>query len=531
MESILIVDDEDIVRQGFISRLEYLDIKPKETLQAATAAQAIELIHKNHPKIVVTDISMPTINGIELIKTIKPLYPDIRFIILSGYAEFAYAEQALQLGVSAYLLKPISNQELKEVLINVDNQIKEQEALHSNLAKSEHFRKRYEDLNMEQQLMQLLHCSPENVPLYAGESFPFALYYTRLSIINIDSTTYQRGSFSFQDIDLLKFCIKNTIFYMDTPLIKNSFQNNTNISQLFIVLSHHNRNIMEMYSESFLNEMHRQLDQQLSISTTIGVSEIMDCLSKNCLDHAMEAYGQRVTHGTGEIHYYDNLILLQSNLIPQAELGLLQKYIERCDIGNIDIILKDIFNEANLKNSPPQYIRIIWIRIINILLRIAGKMYPEQMQTLDRSVLGTDIIDRFSSIDDLVKYLNGLIIDCLHLESMADLNSRNKILLAMQFIESHYNEDITINSLAYQYAMSPNYFSATFKRETGSNVINYITKKRMDTACNLLSKTDNNVVQIAQKVGYSDTQYFFRIFKKATGLTPLQYRKEKRDEK
>lgn len=119
-------------------------------------------------------------------------------------------------------------------------------------------------------------------------------------------------------------------------------------------------------------------------------------------------------------------------------------------------------------------------------------------------------------------------MDCMQSEGAVDTNARNKIMLALQYIQENYNENIAINELAERYGMSPNYFSSVFKKELKQSTVNYITEFRIKKAREFLVETDKSVVEIAKKVGYEDSQYFFRVFKKSTGLTPLQYRQQNR---
>ena len=111
---------------------------------------------------------------------------------------------------------------------------------------------------------------------------------------------------------------------------------------------------------------------------------------------------------------------------------------------------------------------------------------------------------------------------------MQDASSKDKIQLATQYIKKHYNENLSINGLAELYNMSPNYFSSVFKKELDQSAVNYITEVRMEKAREYLKDTDLSVIEIAENVGYEDSQYFFRVFKKTTGVTPLQYRQQYR---
>ena len=119
-------------------------------------------------------------------------------------------------------------------------------------------------------------------------------------------------------------------------------------------------------------------------------------------------------------------------------------------------------------------------------------------------------------------------MDRMKTEGVSEVRARSRIQMAVRYIHEHYSENITILDLAERYEMSPNYFSSIFKREIGVSAVNYITDVRMKEAQKLLAHSDNSVVDIAKKVGYEDGQYFFRVFKKHTGMTPLRYREENR---
>lgn len=150
---------------------------------------------------------------------------------------------------------------------------------------------------------------------------------------------------------------------------------------------------------------------------------------------------------------------------------------------------------------------------------------PKSMEKLLSSF---SILDELHSVEEMEGYLINVVMECMQNEGAVDTNARNKIMLAIQYIQENYNENIAINELAERYGMSPNYFSSVFKKELKQSTVNYITEFRIKKAREYLVETDKSVVEIAKKVGYEDSQYFFRVFKKSTGLTPLQYRQQNR---
>lgn len=167
------------------------------------------------------------------------------------------------------------------------------------------------------------------------------------------------------------------------------------------------------------------------------------------------------------------------------------------------------------------------MRILNLLL----KYYEPEI----RQYIGVeDLLHNFRVLDELClpekihRYISEIVTDCISKRGMQDASSKDKILLAAQYIKKHYNENLAINSLAELYNMSPNYFSSVFKKELNQSAVNYITEVRMEKAREYLKDTDLSVIEIAERVGYEDSQYFFRVFKRTAGVTPLQFRQQHR---
>ncbi len=154
---ILIVDDETLIRQGIQARLEYLGFEFEKIQEADDGLKALSVLQEEEIDIVITDIRMADMSGLDFIRQAKPLYPHIQFMILSGYAEFSYAEQAIQLGVSAYLLKPISNDELKKVMNTALEELEKREEQYRILKKGERILKENEQYLLEKNLNALLH--------------------------------------------------------------------------------------------------------------------------------------------------------------------------------------------------------------------------------------------------------------------------------------------------------------------------------------------------------------------------------------
>jgi len=193
--SLLIADDEALIRQGIIARLEYLNLKPNKVYEAENGRQALEIMKKHKVDIVITDIRMADMDGITFIKEARPNFPKVQFIILSGYAEFSYAEQAIRLNVGTYLLKPIANDALKEAIEGAIARLEEGESLSKKVIeatqsitemKNNIFEKNVNDLLRDEDAYKRKEVYDE-----VDEKFPLKNRWLMLGIINVDGNSYE----------------------------------------------------------------------------------------------------------------------------------------------------------------------------------------------------------------------------------------------------------------------------------------------------------------------------------------------------
>ncbi len=530
-KSILIADDEELIRQGIKARLDYLMIKPSELYEAENGMQAMEILKNHQVDIVITDIRMPDMDGLSFIKEVRPLYPKLQFIIISGYAEFEYAEQAIQLGVKAYLLKPISNDALKKVIDEVLERLEEEETLERTVREGARSIAEKKNHLFEKTVNDLLRSAdPEKEIRDADEivyqEFPVENRWIMSAIVNIDAESYERKSFEHKDIELIKFSLKNVLMELHSECQRIAVNNLANMNQLYILISHFDKNQIRMEAEKLFTNLLNIMWKKMKISLTCGISSVTDTISEVCNKEAQKAFLQRMIHGKSNIYFYEDVKILSGTQFPVSELHMLRQYIERHDVGNIEFLIQDIFSEERLKKYNAAYIRIIWARIIHILLNAASSTYTSDLKNMEKLVLNFETLDTFSSVEELRSYLYLLILDSIQITADIDVNAKNKIRMGMKYIQDNYNRDIAVNELAERFAISPNYFSTIFKKETGLTTVNYIKELRLTKACEYLENTSKSIVDISKEVGYEDSQYFFRVFKKATGLTPLEYRRK-----
>ncbi|MGB8455877.1 MAG: AraC family transcriptional regulator [Anaerocolumna sp.] len=357
------------------------------------------------------------------------------------------------------------------------------------------------------------------------KEFPIINKWVMSGIINIDGNSYEQKQFGYKDIDLLHFSVKNIFMEFKTHCHKTIVNNLANVNQLFVVLSSDREEDLRKEAERLFTQLLHTLWKDMGISLTVGVSSAKNRLSAESAKEAQEAFLQRILHGNSNLYFYNDIKVLSANPFPTSELNMLRQYIERHDAGNIEFLINDIFSEEQIKNFNISYLRILWVRIIGILLKKENTTFARDSKNMEKLVLNFDVLDSFNSLKEFRDYLYSIILEGIQSSGDIDINSKNKIKLAVKYINDNYNQYIAINDMAEKFNMSPNYFSSVFKRETGQTTVNFIKDLRLKKACDYLTHSNKSVVEISKEVGYEDSQYFFKVFKKATGQTPLQYRR------
>lgn len=535
MYRLLVVDDEELIRQGLLARLAYLGFVFECIFEAASGNEALEILCRDAVDIVITDIRMPDMDGLTLIEKAKAKYPEMKFLLLTGYAEFAYAEKAISLGVIAYLLKPLSNQELKEALDKIYKKIEEENRLKSIVSSSNKLQKEKSDYLLEREINELI----TNIEFGGEERYPyllkeypfivgrrsFAIYF---GVIHIEGESYGKGSFTKQDADLLRFSIKNVFYEIPSAGTKLIVNNLVNLQELYVLFAMERKEVLRDEVEHIFLKMQSIFEKKMNVLLTMGISSCSDKVNQDSRKEAKEALNQRLLHGKHNVYFYEDLKMLEASHFPTSEVNMLDHYLERRDVENVRKTVARIFSEDLIIRYGANYIRIMWVRILNLILHRFDTGAGENDKT-EHILLGFGLVDEVSTVQELAQHLDEIIISCMVEDGAKDANAKNKMTLVISYMEEHYHENILINEMAERYGMSPNYFSATFKKETGQSAVNYLTQIRMNKAAEALVNTEDSIAEIARRVGYEDSQYFFRVFKKAMGLTPLMYRKSRRE--
>ena len=535
--NILIVDDEQLIRQGLRARIEYLGIDVDEIFEAENGLMALRLQEEHPIDVVITDIRMPDMDGLELIQEMQKKNNQIKFVVLSGYAEFSYAETAIRLGVKAYLLKPVSNDDLKAAF---DKAYKEMEQT-ASVRQEVQMKKRMDrekQVYQQEKALNALFSSQEagavtreqlcklcgyDEKMWAGGA-ESVLY---LAILHINKESFEHQRFRPVDHELVRFMIRNIFEEIQAPCEKLLVNSLSDTRQMYGIFIGDDKKKLRMEVERIYLRMRSVLEKKMGIYLTIGVSRCRSQLEGKETSEARQALKQRIIYGKANIYFYEDIRILGEQEFPVSQLHLLEQYIEHNEIFKVKNLVQEIFSEELVKKYGSAYLRIMWIRILNLLLHHYERRGRNAAE-IEKMLQNYNLLDRIQSLQEIRQKIIEMVMECVSTESVTDANARSKIQMAVGYIQEHFGENLTVNDLAEHYGMSPNYFSSMFKKEMSRSAVNYITELRINQARELLYHSELSVVDISKKVGYEDSQYFFRVFKKYLGMTPLQYREESR---
>ncbi|OCT10531.1 hypothetical protein A8709_12090 [Paenibacillus pectinilyticus] len=500
---IMIVDDEEKIRLG-LSKL-IIKASPQYEIIGiyASGAECLEGLKQLKPDVVITDIKMSGMTGLELAKTIKHLYIDTKCVILSGYGEFEYARSAISSGVSGYLLKPVDKQELYQLLAQLAVDLPHKELLedHADLAELP-----IQDILLgKMEKLTLGFKLAEYIPSYAEVS-TCMLVLIRTDIA-VPIATFQRW---------LNAVGSPTVI----PVGAVEIDERTRV----MILGY------TAYREEHVQTLRKQLDvfeTERSFRTSVGISKLSSSFNT-------WAEGYREALQAIEFNFY-SLDRAPRTVSGQVRFGTLHRVepfrkrvlegIEILDMAAMETHVKEMLQEIAIVKIRMHHLFELVETLFYALKKEAGKRQ-------ERADLGPFSLDwaadlkacfTFGEACSLIQHR--LIEGLSYL--MTEKSSQGHVLIYQikKIIELEYAESLDLNSLSKRVFLTPSYLSKLFKLETGTTVIEYIISVRMNKAKELLKEhIQLKTYQVGEMVGYKDPAYFNKQFKKVVGLTPKEYK-------
>ncbi|SKA72996.1 two-component system, response regulator YesN [Clostridium sp. USBA 49] len=528
---LLIVDDEVEVRKGIIEKIDWNFIGFEIVGEAENGKEALEVFEKTLPDVLITDINMPFMNGLELSSIIREKYPTTKIILITGYDEFEYAHKAIKLNVLEYILRPISSSELTEILIKIKNKIDNEIAEKENIeALREYFRKSLPILK-EKFLVSLITSTLTKEEIEEkSKSYNIDLSGKNymVSIVSIDFSSNQKDF--KEEKELWKFSVLNIV---EEIIIKYNlgvaFINNETVVIISKSDDYDRNKIIEMNFNA-LEELRQTIEKFLKFTVTIGIGNLCNDITKlnQSYQNAVAALDYKIFMGNNRIIWIEDIEPKSADKVVFDELKerSLESSIKVGTLEEISDTIDKLFKEiSDFKVSFKDY-QIYVMEMLTTILKVARN------SDIDiNDIFGSNhnlFIELYSlnTIEEVQNWFKNISIKIRNYIIKGRQDTANELVeKAKEYVKEHYKEsDININKVCTYLHISPNYFSFIFKRETKTTFINYLTHVRMEKAKELLRTTNMKTFEIAENVGYSEPNYFSYSFKKRFNLSPSEYR-------
>ena len=530
MYSVMIVDDEPIIRKGLKKIINWEEYDFNIVCEARDGEEALELLKEYSIDFIISDIKMQKITGIELLRKIRENGLDTLVLLLSGYDEFTYAQEGIRLGAFDYILKPLDAQKLKNILNNAYDKLamKEKKDHEYNVNKIISGEKILYDLLRGKNLMLMdEYISQYNLPLIKGKVQVAIVEINEIIISSEDLTENDEWNYLNNEVNEL----------IEKELKKSDIEHFSVLDGDFgkrIILVQTDKNIeISDFNQSFievLKEILKTSSEKYQIKLNIGVGNAYNQLYsiyKSYLN-AKEALKYKYVLGTNKLIQLDELAeIRKKNFVYPIEKE--KALINSILIGKEDSssILRELVSEiASMLNSDIFSINIAFTQVVDNIYNNVLKKYSFLEDVYDLSQIINIGFLGVETLEDIEKQLMDNISKLIDIINEYNLNqSDNIVQKACEYVLNHIDEDIALSSIANNLNISKNYLCSIFKQQTGENFLEYATKAKMERAKILLKKHDYKVYEVSDLLGYKETSYFSKLFKKHTGYTPAEYKK------
>ncbi|WP_138496555.1 response regulator transcription factor [Paenibacillus pinistramenti] len=510
MYSYVIIDDEPLIRKGLIKKINSVTEEFQFCGEADNGEDALLLVKQVDPDLIFTDMRMPVMDGKSLLKRLQKDYPRQKIIVISGYSDFEYMQEAISAKVLNYLLKPFSREEIYEALNKAITDIQKERSERQQLA-FHHMEKDRVSFQRDAQIVLNyilgVHVSA-TVPTFQSQAFQLfhtALFY-RLVMVYSPVDIPEEDPFEEQ-----------TMIYLPHPQSKK-------LAFLIVYTLQNNSSDLERIPDK-INKWIEAFQAKEMKDISIGISQLktkFDELNEARLETtAALNYRKLSEHNICSTWNEDSFNLGEDLIWDRTEE--LVFFIESGNMIKVEKLIGELFEFYYSKPSVTLHVFKEHCRIIVSSVKEMMNRYFLN-QSLSSSSL-EDVLNLSFDTEEIRDYFKTILTSLTELmKDKTVYSSPNVIDNIKSFIHQNYSSSITLERMSELFFLNPSYLSYLFKEKTGVNLIDYVNQVRIDYAKSWLKDSNEKIYKIAKKLGYGNAKYFFRIFKKTTGYTPEEYR-------
>ncbi len=531
MFKVIIVDDEAMIRKGLKNVIDWQSLECNVIDEASDGIEGIEKIAKHLPDILITDIKMPGMNGLEMIKEARKHAPECKIIVLTGHRDFDYVHEAIKLGVINFVLKPTKIQELTQIIKKVVTKLKLQKQKDNEYEK---FKVLFEEnlpVVREKFLYDVLNGIITDKNLIIQQKELFSIDIDSYLLVLVDNENKKTGQSQYEN-QLHRFGIVNTFCELNEEKYKvNTI--NINYSQTCFIVYNNSDQIDFIEGVSRLCEdLMEIINNCFCIDAVISISNIGESITQlsERYSECKEAMARKIYLGDNSVIRYNDVkqfANFKDNSMLEAVQKKLIDSVKSGNVSSVEVALNAISNYVEQYGKTEfDYLKDFYFNTIASLnnIRITLKIKASEFET--RNIGGLyNLIQKCEDVNELSIILSDVSYDISKKVNDFNTNSiKSSIVKALDFIKENYKHQITLNDVSEHIFLSTYYVSRMFKKELGKNFIDILNECRIDSAKSLLKSTDYKTYEIADMVGINDPHYFSKIFKKYVGVTPTQYR-------
>lgn len=539
MYKLMVVDDEYNIRDGIVNAVPWETCGVVVVGEAGNGIEALEKVEETLPDIVITDINMDDMDGLEFAENLKQKYPYIKVIILSGYDEFEYAKRALQLKVFSYLLKPILPDELIKIVKEVIYEIQAEARLKEKVRTLESEIK----INRQVLLERLLN------DLVNGNIRQRNELDERLSLVNlqIDQKFYSCLIFDLdgyydlieihgiEKVQIMLQCIQeviNDLFLKEFSIWSFIDSAGNIISIVGGEPEGKGKNLKNIHTS--IEKLKQAIKSTLNVTITVAIGGLYNDILEvfESYTEAMKALDFKVGAGKDCIIHIDDVYSISGGRFsyPKDKENFILASLNEDDDAKIRSSIESFFKDIGSKSFLKKHMRISIMELFTVIARKFMDFGVDIDKLYERDLIDLyKVIDRFDTAEEIKNWFINIVMGCVNeLRNHRLNNVKSVINKAQNYIEANYtSSDISLNSIAEHIYLNPAYFSKLYKKETGETYMEFLTRLRIEKAKSFLRETNIRTSDIGIAVGYPNSQYFTTLFKKVTGKTPVEYRERK----
>lgn len=528
--NVFVVDDEPMIRLGLISTIDWTAEKLTLLGEAGNGEAALKKLQAQQEQvdILITDIKMPVMDGLELIRHVKQLNPDVQVILISSYSDFEYAREAVKLGVVVdYLLKPTLEPENLINLLRACRTRLEQRSLQQQSERFIHEQAERSKLHtLELELKDRLNGDRERpltwTPAWLNRPLQAAVW-------QLDELTEPENKTALDHLVKIEHAMREL-----TRAVDESIALLMGNSEFILLIADRGGS-----GAMLMEQMHKRMLQELGISFTVGISPVFHHLSSlnDAYQWAEEAceqafyagrgrcYSGVITHSdTGSCKGQETEQVLAASFSQWSEQ--FSEAFANGDQQRSQLALSEIGDLWRSRQLTRSFILSQGKSLLTMMWSRNYKLKSEHMMLEIMDKLRH--IERIGTLSELLQVIHHEYERQWTLEQVDmlsdDSSSAHMIQLALSYIQEHYRKELSLQKVADYVHMSKNYFSEQFKRRTGLNYIDFVIRLRIHYAKQLLSATNLRVQEVGEQSGFNSPKHFLKLFKREVGCTPAEYR-------